>query len=112
RVAEVRPRGDVARFAGAVRALPGIVYVERLALRERTVEPALVPPPGGGSYERQWAGVHEDAVPEAALRAASPITIAGVDTGADLTAPDLAAKDPISHSVIGSDQVTDSVGHG
>src|SRR5207302_1815628 len=45
------------------------------------------------------------------LRAASAVTIAVVDTGADVTAPDIAAKSPVMWNVTGP-TVADTVGHG
>lgn len=117
RVAEVRPQGALARFAAGVARLPGIAYVERLALRASHAEPALAPNfsagPLGQPYEWQYAATREDAVPESVLRAASGVTIAVVDTGADLTAPDLAAKAPAAYDVkAGSTDVPDTNGHG
>src|SRR5207253_7185510 len=79
RVAEVRPRGDVNAFAHRLAGAPGISYVERLALRDPTAEPALAPADSSGQfYEWQWAAVHEDLVPGSVLRAASSVTIAVV----------------------------------
>src|SRR5581483_904938 len=86
--------------------------VERLELREPTTEPALAPIDSSGrAYEWQWAAVHEDLVPDSVLRAASNVTIAVVDTGADLSAPDIAAKSPTAVNVTGG-SVSDSIGHG
>jgi subtilisin family serine protease len=45
-------------------------------------------------------------------RAASALTIAVVDTGADLSAPDLAAKAPRAHSVVEGVDASDQDGHG
>jgi len=113
-VVEVRPTGSVSRFASIVRSAPGTRSVDRLVTRRALTEPALVPQPvPGGAYEWQFSGVREDAVPASVLRAASGITIAIVDTGADVTAPDLAAKTPATHSVLtNASDVTDSNGHG
>jgi Fervidolysin N-terminal prodomain len=44
--ARVRPAGDVARFAANVARLPGITFVERLATREQSIDPALLLPAG------------------------------------------------------------------
>jgi subtilisin family serine protease len=114
RVAEVRPRGPLPAFAAAVSRLPGIRYVERLAPRESASEPALAPSLyPGGTYEWQYFAARENEVPAAVLRAASRFTIAIVDTGADVTAPDLAAKSPVTHSIASdSADVRDSTGHG
>jgi subtilisin family serine protease len=114
RAAEVRPRGSLSRFASGVSALPGIAYVEPRRRREPAVEPALQPSPFSvGAYEWQFAATRSHAVPEWALRAAAGVTVAVVDTGADLSAPDLAAKAPLARDVrTGSADVVDHNGHG
>ncbi len=57
--------------------------------------------------------MQEQLVPAAVLHAAAAITIAVVDTGADLSAPDLAAKAPSAYNVrTGTATVHDSNGHG
>jgi subtilisin family serine protease len=100
--------------AAALRARPGIRWVQRAAVRERTDEPALIPwASGNGVPEWQWAATRSDLVPSWVQRAASRITIAIVDTGADVSAPDIADKQPITHSVVtGGPDVVDTVGHG
>jgi serine protease len=113
RVAELQPAGAGTDFARALRRLPGIRYVEPVAARSSAGEPALAGSPGGGVYEWQFAAARADAVPRSVQRAASAVTIAVVDTGADLTAPDLAAKSPTTWSVVGqSPDVRDLNGHG
>ena len=69
--------------------------------------------PHGVSAEWQYAAARVDSVPEWVLRAAGGITIAVIDTGADLAAPDLAAKTPLSYNVraLGA-AVSDPNGHG
>jgi len=112
RVVEVRaPNAVLARL---LRGSPGIRFVQRVVPRETTVEPALVAPPGLGTpYEWQYAALHEDLVPQSALRAAASVTIAVIDTGADLTAPDLAAKSPRTFNLHAStSDVRDVNGHG
>lgn len=113
-VAEVRPHGSVSRFAAEVAAEPGIAFVERLRPRIRAGEPALLPAePATGPYEWQWASVRADRVPESVQRAAAAITIAVVDTGADLDAPDLTAKMPRTYDVrTRRPEVPDTNGHG
>ena len=108
-VAEVRTSD-----ARALRARPGIRWVQRAAVRERTDEPALIPwASGNGAPEWQWAATRSNMVPAWVQRAAARITIAVVDTGADVSAPDIAAKQPITHSVVtGGPDVVDTVGHG
>jgi serine protease len=98
----------------ALRNRPGITWVQRGALRARTDEPALIPwASGTGAPEWQWAATRSDLVPSWVQRAAARITIAIVDTGADVGAPDIAAKQPITHSVVtGGPDVVDTLGHG
>ena len=113
RVIEVRPRGDVERYAARLAAEPGIVGVERVAPRRSLVEPALVAAPAGVPLQWQYSAVHADQVSPEIAQAAAKLTIAVIDTGADLGAPDLAAKAPLVHSVrAGSPDVTDRNGHG
>ncbi len=67
----------------------------------------------GVAYQWQYAATRAGAVPDAVLRAAAGVKIAVIDTGADITAPDLAAKAPESYSVFdGSADVRDFHGHG
>jgi len=113
RVVEVRPRGDVERYAARLAAEPGIVGVERAAPRRSLVEPALVATPTGVPLQWQYPAIHADQVSPEIAQAAARLTIAVIDTGADLRAPDLAAKSPLAHSVRGrSADVTDVNGHG
>ena len=113
RVVEVRPRGDVDRYALALSAEPGIVAVERAAPRRSLVEPSLVAAPTGAPLQWQYSAVHADQVPPEIAQAASTLTIAVIDTGADLHAPDLAVKSPLTYSVRArSADVTDLNGHG
>ncbi|HUH15982.1 MAG TPA: S8 family serine peptidase [Gaiellaceae bacterium] len=113
RIAEIRPRGDVERYAARLAAEPGIVRVERAAQRRSLVEPALAPG-AAGPPQWQYAAIGADRVPPDVAAAAAGITIAVIDTGADLTAPDLAAKSPQAHSVRGDGgpDVSDLNGHG
>ena len=113
-VAEVRPLGSVDGFAASVSRRPGIGFVQRLALRDEKVEPALAVSAGRSvPWEWQYSAVREDFVPPDVQRAASAITIAVIDTGADMTAPDLAAKIPVTYNQrTGTADVHDTVGHG
>lgn len=113
-VAEVRPPGAAAAYARAVRHLPGIagarVTVTRaaadtLGLRRESV--------GGPAPEWQYYSVGVDRVPRRVAAAAARITIAVVDTGADLTSPALARKVRGTYDVrTGRRRVRDSNGHG
>ncbi len=113
RAVEVRPHGDLIRFVDAVERLPGIVEVEPRNRRQSYDEPALAVATVTGALQWQYAATRLDQVPEAVVRGAQAVTIAVVDTGADLTAPDLAAKQPITYNVrTRTTQVTDRNGHG
>jgi subtilisin family serine protease len=92
----------------------GIRYTAQPVLRRRLVEPAIAPAAvPGGAYEWQYAAARENLVQANVARAASAITIAVIDTGADVSSPDLAAKTPATWSVrSGSTDVTDYFGHG
>ena len=110
RVAEVRVTG--ARGEARLRARPGIRFVHKLALRTRAGAPEL--PTGVSALpEWQWAATREDLVPDWVQQTASHVTIAVVDTGADLTVPALAARAPLSWNVVTNDTlVSDVIGHG
>jgi subtilisin family serine protease len=114
RVVQVRPAGDTASFAARVAALRGIRFVQELAARRDRIEPALALASGRPlPWEWQYAVTREDSIDPAILRAASAITIAVIDTGADVTAPDLAAKNPTVYNERSStSDVRDTVGHG
>ena len=112
RVAEVRPAADLARFALELAREPGITHVERTTSRHSRAEPSLAASPDN-ALQWQYAATHADVIPEAVTQAAAELTIAVIDTGADLAAPDLAAKAPLSYSVrTKRAAVTDPNGHG
>ena len=101
--------------AATLRRAQGIRFVSLPAARGAAAEPAvalaLSSAAAGGEW--QYRATHEDGVPDAVLRAASSITIAVVDTGADVTAPDLAAKSPGTYNTrSGTADVSDPNGHG
>jgi subtilisin family serine protease len=112
-VARVLPGLHVAEVRGRVRGGPGIRFVQRLTSRSTAAEPALVPASGASPLEWQFDAAHVSGVPDWVLRAAAGITIAVVDTGADLAAPDLAAKTPGAFNVrTGTANIRDTNGHG
>ena len=113
-IAEVRPHGSPLLFAARIACLPGIRYIAPLAARHSTAEPGLsATGPAGLPLEWAYTATREDAVPTAVLRAAGGLTIAVVDTGADLAAPDLAAKAPAAFNIRSHTlDVTDLSGHG
>ena len=111
RVAVLRTPPAAARVLDGLR---GIRYSAQPVLRRQLVDPGLAPAPViGGAYEWQYGAAREQLVPASVLHAASAITIAVIDTGADVSAPDLAAKAPTTWSVRdNSSDVTDYYGHG
>lgn len=109
-VAEVRVPD--ARAAARLRTRPGIRFVDALARRFHTGGPDL---PATVSVLPEWqlAATRENLVPAWVAQAASRVTIAVVDTGADLSVPSLAEKSPVAWNVVSGDSsVSDSVGHG
>jgi subtilisin family serine protease len=113
RVVALRPSGDLDRYASRLAAEPGIVRVERALSRRTYVEPALVRSVNGVAAQWQYSATRADQVPAAVAAAAAGVTIAVIDTGADLQAPDIAAKAPHTYSVrTRTADVSDLNGHG
>ena len=111
RTAEVRLRD--ARAEQALRSRPGIRFAERIVPRVQADAPAIPVYAGLAVPEWQWNAVHADLVPAWVQQAARSITIAVVDTGADVLAPSIAAKSPVTWNVAtAGTAVHDSVGHG
>lgn len=109
--AEVRVAN--ARAERSLRARPGIRFVQRVLSRAQTSQPSLTLGSSTTVPEWQWTAAHEDLVPAWVQQAASHITIAVVDTGADVTVPAIAAKAPVTYNVVnGTTTVRDVVGHG
>ncbi len=103
------------RVVDRLRRARGIRFVQRTAARTSVGEPALTlaSMTPRAVWEWQAHATHEDAVPASVLRAASSLTIAVIDTGADLTAPDLAAKAPQTYNTrTTTADVSDENGHG
>jgi subtilisin family serine protease len=111
---EVDPESHRDAFATALSTLPGIDYVDGLERRRVHADPALVAAFRPGlPYEWQYVATRANEVPEAVLRAAATVKIGIVDTGADVTHPDLAAKSPEVWDVLRRRaDVRDAVGHG
>jgi subtilisin family serine protease len=106
---------DAAGAVSALRRAPGIRFVQRPAERSAAGEPALVLASLAprALWEWQYHAIHEDAVPAEVMRAAASVQIAVIDTGADLTAPDIAAKSPQTYNTrTGNGDVRDVNGHG
>jgi subtilisin family serine protease len=105
-VAEVRGVG-----AAQLRRLRGVRFVQRVAPRAQ----ASAAGDAGLAATPQWefAATHADALPDSVLRAAAGITVAVIDTGADLSAPAIAAKQPLTWNTrTSSTDVRDLNGHG
>ena len=113
RSVEVRP-ADPNAFAAGVRGLSGIASVETPEPRFSAGEPGLTAMYSAGiPYQWQYAATRATDVPDDVLRAASSVKIAVIDTGADVTAPDLAAKSPETYNIFnGGADVRDVHGHG
>lgn len=111
RTAEVRlPNVGAER---ALRSRPGIRYVQRVVSRTQADAPAIPFAAGLSVPEWQWTAVHADLVPSWVQQAAHRITIAVIDTGADVLAPSIAAKSPVTWNIAnGVSTVNDTVGHG
>ena len=119
RVAEIESASRPFGFSSALLDQAGIDFAQGVVPRTAASEPALAPwtspdiPFADAPFEWQWAATRSNAVPSAVQRAASAITIAVVDTGADLSAPDLHTKAAGSYSVVtGTPNVRDRNGHG
>jgi subtilisin family serine protease len=111
RTAEVRLSS--LRAERALRSRPGIRYVQRVVARVQTGAPSVPFSSSLSVPEWQWTAVHADLVPSWVQQAARGITIAIVDTGADVLAPSLAAKSPVTWDIVnGVSTVHDVVGHG
>ena len=114
RTVAVRPSGDAASFASDLSGAGGIDFVQAPVPRRAFVEPGLAPASvPGGAYQWQYALTGADRVPDRIARAALLVRIAIIDSGADLSAPDLEAKGPLTYNAMdNSRDVTDTVGHG
>ena len=111
RTAEVRVRDR--RAERALRARPGIRFVQRVVPRVETGGPIVPAATSTIAPEWQWTAMHADQVPLWVLQQAAAVTIAIIDTGADVTVPTIAAKHPITYNVVtGAPLVRDVVGHG
>ena len=100
--------------AEELHGLPGIAYAHRPVLRTSKVEPALAAIFRPGlPYEWQYVATRVNEVPEEVLRAARTVKIAVIDTGTDVTHPDIAAKSPETWDIVNRrTNVVDRDGHG
>jgi subtilisin family serine protease len=94
-------------------ALPAGGSAHRRTVRLPASDPSVQTASTQAGVEWQLQATHADAVPPAVRDAAGRITLAIVDTGADVSAPALAAKAPLTYDVrTGSASVPDRLGHG
>jgi subtilisin family serine protease len=104
---------SVAGSAGVQPAPGHVAAASKPVQRTPAAEPAVVDVSRTTPFEWEYDAVHEREVPDWVMRAASAITIAVIDTGGDLTAPDLAAKAPTVYNVrTRTGNVRDTSGHG
>jgi subtilisin family serine protease len=98
----------------ALDGLPGIAFSQAPRARTTKAEPALAATLRPGiPFEWQYLATRENEVPADILRAASALKIGIVDTGADVTHPDLSAKSPETWDVVHHrTSVADKDGHG
>jgi len=97
----------------ALRKRPGIRWVEPTFARHHLGGTVDVVSTGVVGAEWEFAATRSNLVPASVQQAAARITIAVIDTGADLAAPDIAAKNPITYNAVtGTNFVSDTTGHG
>jgi subtilisin family serine protease len=113
-VAEVRPPGATAAYVRAVRHVPGILGA-RATVARAAADSSVADQESAEGAAREWQyySVGVDRVPRRITAAAARITIAVVDTGADLASPALAGKVRGAYNVhTGGRRVPDRNGHG
>ncbi len=97
----------------ALRLRTGIRWVHATVPRRHLGETLVAIPRGIAAAEWEFGATRSNLVPASVEQAAASITIAVVDTGADLAAPTIAAKAPITHNAVtGDSAVSDATGHG
>jgi subtilisin family serine protease len=97
---------------GSLRERPGIRWVRATVARHRLAT-SLVTAPRGVTVEWEFTATRANLVPTSVQRAAAGITIAVVDTGADVSVPAIAAKSPTTYNAVTAEtQVSDATGHG
>src|SRR5690349_5566407 len=91
----------VARVAGVdaatLRSRPGIRWVHATLPRRHLGSLLAAAPNGAAAAEWEFTATRANLVPASVQHAAARMTIAVVDTGADLSAPDIAAKFPVTY---------------
>ena len=84
----------------ALRARPGIRWVRAIVPRRHLGDTHNTTPAGLAAAEWEFAATRSNLVPARVQRAAGRVTIAVIDTGADISAPSIAVKDPITHNAV------------
>ena len=103
------PELHVAVVEGGVRGQTPVLR-RALSVDAPALEQTFLP---GVAWEWQWDAANMDAVPDSVLRAASRVKVAVIDSGADLSAPNVGDKAPRTWSVLShSHKVKDVLGHG
>src|SRR4051794_33739236 len=109
RVAPLHIAEVTGESASMLLARPGIRWVSTTVPRRHLGFGAR----GLASANWQYSATRLDRVPAYVKHAASAVTIAIVDTGADVTAPEIASKHPTTYNAVtGGATVSDSTGHG
>jgi len=97
----------------ALRLRTGILWVRATVQRHHLGQTFVASPRGIAAAEWQFDATRSNLVPPSVEQAAAGLTIAVVDTGADVAAPAIAAKAPITHNAVtGNSTVSDATGHG
>jgi len=95
--------------AGGIRGQAPVLR-RALSVSAPALEQTFLP---GVAWEWQWDAANMDAVPDSVLRDASRVKVAVIDSGADLSAPNVGDKAPATWSVLShSHKVKDVLGHG
>jgi subtilisin family serine protease len=103
------PELHVAVVEGGVRGQTPVLR-RALSVDAPALEQTFLP---GVAWEWQWDAANMDAVPDSVLRAASRVKVAVIDSGADLSAPNVGDKAPRTWSLLShSHKVKDVLGHG
>src|SRR5437867_3412059 len=84
----------------ALQRRPGIRWIQSTVARRQLGRSVVVAGHRASIAEWQFTATRANLVPASVQRAASSITIAVVDTGADLTAPALVAKSPVTYNAV------------
>jgi serine protease len=97
----------------ALRQRPGIRWVHVTVPRRHLGTTTPAAKHGLAATDWEFTATRANLVPASVQRAAASVMIAVIDTGADTTAPDIAAKLPLTYNAVtGTAAVSDVTGHG